>query len=458
MSSYDYDLFVIGAGSGGVRASRIAAAFGARVGIAENSRIGGTCVIRGCIPKKLLVYGAAFAEEFEDSRGFGWEMGAKVFSWPKLIGAKNREVDRLNGIYIRLLQGSGVEIIEARATFEDAHTVRLGDRLVRAKYILIATGGWPSLPAIPGIEHAITSNEALDLPALPERIAIVGGGYIAAEFAGIFHGLGAKTAVIYRGPQILRGFDDDVRSHLGNALAKKGIDLRLNAEVATVLREPSGALQIGLVDGGSMTCDQILYATGRAPNTAALGLDRIGVMTDAKGHITVDRYGQTNLPHIYAIGDAISGPALTPVAIREGQAVATTLFGGRPMAFDREHIPTAVFSQPPVATVGLSEQEARRRFAALDIYKTSFRPLKYTLSGRDEQTFMKLVVDAASDRVLGAHMVGPDAAEIIQGLAIPIKMGATKAAFDATVGIHPTAAEEFVTLREKWNPPAEAAD
>ncbi len=458
MASYDYDFFVIGAGSGGVRASRVAAGLGARVGIAEDSRIGGTCVIRGCIPKKLLVYAAAFAEEFDDSQGFGWDLGAKAFSWPKLIAAKDREIDRLNGIYIRLLKGSGVDIVEARAEFEDAHTLRVGDRRVSAKYILVATGGRPSLPEIPGIEHAITSNEALDLPMLPRRVAIVGGGYIAAEFAGIFHGLGAATTIIYRGPQILRGFDDDVRAHLGAALIKKGVDLRLNAEVAAIRRESSGALRVELADGGSFACDRIMYATGRAPNTAALGLDRVGIATDAAGRVEVDRFGQTNLPHVYAVGDVISGPALTPVAIREGQAVATTLFAGRPSAFDLEAIPTAVFSLPPVAAVGLSEQEARRRFAALDIYKTSFRPLKYTLSGRDEPTFMKLVVDAASDRVLGAHMVGPDAAEIIQGLAIPIKMGVTKAAFDATVGLHPTAAEEFVTLREKWRPPAEAAE
>jgi len=457
MAAYDYDLFCIGGGSGGVRASRMSASYGARVAVAEEYRYGGTCVIRGCVPKKLLVYAAHFAEDFEDAAGFGWTVGERQFSWPRLIANKDREIDRLNGIYIRLLKNAGCEVLDGRAIIEDQHTVRVGDRRMTARYILIATGGAPVKPAIPGIEHAITSNEAFHLKEMPARIAIVGGGYIAVEFAGIFNGLGARTALLYRGEQILRGFDGDVRDHLSTELVKKGIDLRLRSDVARIDRGSDGALRLTLLDGSTLDCDAVMYATGRAPNTANLGLEAAGVRTNLKGAVIVDSFSRTSVENIYAVGDVTDRIALTPVAIKEGAAVAATLFAGRPMQPDHENVPSAVFSNPSVGTVGLSEEVARQRFGEIDVYKTTFRPMKHTLSGRDEKTLMKLVVDARTERVLGAHMVGPDAAEIIQGIGIAVKMGATKAQFDATVGIHPSAAEEFVTLRDKWVPTVKAA-
>jgi len=455
--SFDYDLFVIGAGSGGVRASRMSTQTGARVGIAEESRIGGTCVIRGCVPKKLLVYASKFAEAFEDAEGYGWSVGPRDFSWPKLIANKDREIDRLNKIYIGLLKGANVEIHPSRAVFLDPHTLQVGEKKVTAKQILIATGGRPVLPAIPGIEHAISSDEAFHLPDLPKRIAVVGGGYIAVEFAGIFKGLGAETTLVHRGQKILRGFDEDIRDHLLVEMGKKGMALRLGAEVKRIVKVGDGSLVLYFQGGDSLIVDAVMYATGRSPNTKGLGLEKAGVATKEGGAVLVDEYSATSVPHIHAIGDVTDRLQLTPVAIKEAMAYVATVFGGRPTRTDHKDVPTAVFSQPEIGTVGLTETEAAAVFGPLDIYKTTFKPMKHTMTGRDERTLMKLVVERAGQRVVGAHMVGPDAGEIVQGLGIAVKMGATKAQFDATVGIHPTAAEEFVTMREAWKPPAAQA-
>ncbi len=452
MSQFDVDYFVIGAGSGGVRSSRIAAGLGARVAIAEDYRFGGTCVIRGCVPKKLLVYAAHFREDFEDARGFGWTVEAPGFSWQTLIANKDREIARLEGIYQRLLEDSKVQTLRGRATLLDPRTVEIGGRRMSAKYILIATGGWPVKPAIPGIEHAITSNEAFELPGLPRRVLVVGGGYIAVEFAGIFRGLGSQVTLSYRGEQILRGFDDDVRRHLSAELVRKGMRVRLRSDVLSIAKSADGSLAVRLRDAGreqTLAVDAVMYATGRLPNTVNLGLDRAGVELSKDGAVVVDAFGMSSVSSIYAVGDVTHRYALTPVAIREGQCVANTLFGPGPVAGDHEMIPTAVFSQPPVGTVGLSEQRALERYAEIEVYKADFRLLKHTLSGRDERAFIKLIVDRASQRVIGAHMVGADAPEIIQGIAIAVKAGLTKAQFDQTVGIHPTAAEEFVTLKDK---------
>ena len=451
MTRFDYDLFTIGAGSGGVRASRMAGQFGARVGIAENYRIGGTCVIRGCIPKKLLTYAAHYAEDLEDARGYGWTIAGASFSWPALIENKNREIARLSGIYADVLAKAGVTVIEGTAKLLDAHTVAIGERRVTAQNILIATGGWPGKPAIPGIEHAITSNEAFELPALPRRVLLVGGGYVAVEFAGIFRGLGAEVTLAYRGEQILRGFDDDLRRHLRGEMEKKGVRVLLASDVSRIARRADGTLEAAVsgLPGNILACDTVLYATGRTPNTARLGLAEAGVRLDEEGGVVVDGFCRSSVANIYAVGDVTHRIALTPVAIREGAAVAMTLFGGIETPVDHDDVPSAVFSQPPVGTVGLSEGKAVAKLGKVDIYKASFRPLRHTLSGRDERTLMKLVVEAATQRVVGAHMVGADAPEIIQGIAIAVKAGLTKAQFDATVGIHPTAAEEFVTLREK---------
>jgi glutathione reductase (NADPH) len=445
---FDYDLFTIGAGSGGTRASRMAANFGARVVVAENDRIGGTCVIRGCIPKKLLTYAAHYAEDLEDARAYGWSIGSASFSWPALIEAKNREIARLSGVYADVLKKAGAEIIEGTAKLLDPHTVAIGERRVTAANILVATGGGPRKPAIPGVEHAITSNDAFELPKMPDRVLIVGGGYIAAEFAGIFNGLGAEVTIAYRGEQILRGFDDDVRRHLYDEMGKKGVRILLKSEVQRIERRKDGSLEAGIT-GNKILCDAVFYATGRAPNTAGLGLAEAGVKLDEAGGVVVDRFCRSSVPHIYAVGDVSHRIALTPVAIREGAAVATTLFGGAETPVDHKDVPSAVFSQPPVGTVGLTESEAVAELGKVDIYKTDFKPLRHTLTGRGERTMMKLVVDAGTRRVVGAHMVGADAPEVIQGVAIAVKAGLTKAQFDVTVGIHPTAAEEFVTLREK---------
>jgi glutathione reductase (NADPH) len=449
MAEFDHDLLVIGAGSGGVRASRIAAGFGARVAIVEQYRVGGTCVIRGCIPKKLLVYAAHFREDFADAAGFGWSVGEPEFSWSRLIANKNAEIARLESVYVGLLEKAGVAILRGTARIVDAHAVEVDGRRITAKYILVATGARPSLPRIPGAELAITSNEAFELSALPRRILIVGGGYIAVEFAGIFNGLGSEVTLSYRGAQILRGFDDDVRHHLAAEMAKRGIRILLHIAVEGIERRADGALVARFADGSRVECDAVMYATGRVPNTRDLGLEEAGAELGENGEVVVDKYSASSAPSVYAVGDVTDRVNLTPVAIREGQAVALTLFGGSPTPIDHIDVPTAVFSQPPVGTVGLTEGEAKEQFAEVEIYTAVFRPLKATLSGRDERTLMKLVVDAASQRVVGAHMVGPDAPEVIQGVGIAVKAGLKKAEFDATVGIHPTAAEEFVTLREK---------
>lgn len=445
MNQYDYDYFVIGAGSGGVRSSRIAAGLGARVGICESFRVGGTCVIRGCIPKKLLVYAAGFGEEFEDAAGYGWSVSAARFSWPALIANKDREIDRLNEIYIRLLETAGVELHMGRGVLEDAHTVNVDGKRVTARYILIATGGHPWKPAVPGHELAITSNEAFDLADLPRRVLVYGGGYIALEFAGIFAGLGAETVLAYRGPEVLRGFDLDVREIMREELRSKGIDVQLDTGVARLEKAADG-IRCTFNDDRHQVFDQVMFATGRLPNLEGLGLDAVGVALSG-GAIVVDEFSRTSVPSIYAVGDVTDRMALTPVALMEGQAVARTLFADDPTPVNHAGVPTAVFSRPEIATVGLTETQAREQFAQVDIYKSAFRPLKHTISGREEKTLIKLVVDAASQRVLGCHIVGLYAAEMLQGVAIAVRMGATKQQFDQTVGIHPTSAEELVTLR-----------
>ena len=460
MRDFDYDLFTIGAGSGGTRASRMAANFGARVAVAEEYRVGGTCVIRGCVPKKLFVYASQFSEAFEDAAGFGWQVPKPAFSWGALVANKDKEIARLNGLYIKGLKSAGADIIQDRAVLKDAHTVHLvkQNRDVTAETILIATGAWPAMPEIPGIEHAITSNEAFHLDALPRRIAVVGGGYIAVEFAGIFNGLGVETALLYRGPEILRGFDDDIRAMLHAEMAKKGVDVRTECNVTAIEKKSDGTLTLTLGKDGTMEVDAIMYATGRAPNTQNLGLDAAGIKTGPKGEVVVDAYSRTNVDNIYAVGDVTDRANLTPVAIREGIAFAETVFNHNPRAVDHSLIPTAVFSQPEIGTVGLTEAQARERGDGIDIYKTAFRPMIATLSGRDEKMLMKLIVDAKTDKVLGAHMLGHGAGELAQTVGIALQMGATKAQFDATIAIHPTAAEELVTLREKWTPPAKAAE
>jgi glutathione reductase (NADPH) len=449
MAQFDCDLFTIGAGSGGVRASRMSAAYGARVSVAEERYLGGTCVNVGCIPKKLLVYASAFREEFADAAGFGWTVGSREHTFQTLIANKDREIARLNGVYARLLDQAGVTRIEGRARILDPHTVVVAGRRITAEHILIAVGGWPVMPQIPGIEHAISSNEAFHLKELPARVIVVGGGYIAVEFAGIFHGLGARVTQLYRGPLFLRGFDDDVRRALADEMRKTGIDVRFDAGVVSIEKAGDGSLCAVLADGGRLHADAILYATGRAPMTAGLGLEDVGVALGARGEIAVDAYSRTSVPSIWAIGDVTDRIQLTPVAIHEAMCLAATLFQGKPTQPRHQNVPSAVFSQPPLACVGLTEAEARAQHGPVDVYRTSFRELKHTLSGRDQKTTMKLVVHPGTDRVLGAHMVGPHAGEIIQGIAIAIQCGATKAHFDATVGIHPTSAEEFVTMREK---------
>lgn len=448
---HTYDFFVIGAGSGGVRAARMAAEKGARVGICEDYRVGGTCVIRGCVPKKLLVYASEFSEAFHDAQGFGWAAAAPAFSWPQLIAAKDREIDRLNGLYINTLKNAGVTLHQARGRLLDRHTIELsgpeGVSTISAQHILIATGAWPVLPEIPGISHAITSNEAFYLADLPRRIAIVGGGYIAVEFVGIFNGLGSKVTQLYRGEQILRGFDRDLRDGLAAEMVKKGIDLKLNTNVTAITRL-GDTLRLALTSGATLEVDAVMFATGRNPNTRGLGLEAAGVALGKNGAVLVDQYSRSSVENVFAVGDVTDRVALTPVAIKEGAAVAETLYGKGSTVVDYDNIPTAVFSQPEIGTVGLSEEDARHEHGDVDVYKAGFRPMKFTLAGRDERALMKLIVERASERVVGAHMMGPDAAEIIQGVAIALKAGATKADFDATVAVHPSAAEEFVLMRE----------
>jgi len=447
MSTYDYDLYVIGAGSGGVRAARMAAAAGARTAVAEAGPLGGTCVNAGCVPKKLLVYASDFASSFDDSRGFGWTVGSTGFDWPTLIAHKDNEIERLNGVYRNLLDGSGVDIHSGRARLADHHTSDVDGSHYTAKHILVATGGKPFKAPIPGADLGITSDEIFHLDSLPERILITGGGYIAVEFAGIFNGLGSEVTLNYRGPLFLRGFDDDIRSSLAEAMAGRGIKLLFNTLIDTIERDDDG-LRCLTNTGEVLRTDVMMCATGRVPNSAGLGLEELGVELTERGTIVVDPYSETSVKGVYAIGDVTDRMALTPVAIGEAMALVATLYHDRPTAMDYTNIPSAVFSQPQIGTVGLTESEARAEEYDVVIYRSSFRPMLYTISGREEKTMMKLVVDRTSDRVLGVHMVGPEAGEIVQGMAVALKGGATKSQFDATVGIHPTAAEEFVTMRE----------
>jgi glutathione reductase (NADPH) len=449
MAEFDTDLFVIGGGSGGVRAARIAALHGARVTIAEEYRMGGTCVIRGCVPKKLLVYASHFHQEFEDAAGFGWSVPQATFDWPTLIANKDREIARLEAAYTTNVEKSGARVLKTRAVLEDAHTVRLSTgEVVRAKYVLIATGGAPNHgAAIPGIEHVISSNEVFHLPQLPRRILIQGGGYIALEFACIFAGFGSDVTVVYRGENVLRGFDEDVRTHVRSEMEKAGITVLTGCTVKQVDRHARDFTS-HLSNGSSIASDQVMFAVGRHPNIKGLGLDKVGVAINAEnGGIAVDGFSKTSVDNIYAIGDVTHRINLTPVAIREGHAFADTVFGKRPVRVDHADIPTAVFCQPEVGTVGLTEDQACERFSKVDIFKATFRPMKATMSGRDTRMLMKLVVDATTDRVVGCHIVGDGAAEMVQVLGIAVKMKATKADFDATMALHPTAAEELVTMR-----------
>lgn len=446
--AYDFDLFVIGAGSGGVRAARFAAGFGAKVAVAESRYLGGTCVNVGCVPKKLLVYGAHYAEDIGQAQGYGWTIDGATFDWKTLIANKDREIQRLNGIYRSILVDSGVTLLQAHARLVDAHTVEVEGKHYTAEHILIATGGWPHVPAIPGREHAITSNEAFYLESLPRRVLVVGGGYIAVEFASIFHGCGADTKLLYRGELFLRGFDGSLRDHLKDEMIKKGVDLQFNADIVHIDKQADGSLLATLEDGRTLEADCIFYATGRRPMLDNLGLEKAGVALDARGFIAVDDEYRTSVSSILAIGDVIGRVQLTPVALVEGMAVARRLF--KPEQYrkvDYTTIPTAVFSLPNMATVGLTEEEAREQGYKVTIFESRFRPMKLTMTDSLERSLMKLVVDAETDRVLGCHMAGPDAGEIMQGLGVALKAGATKQVFDDTLGIHPTAAEEFVTMR-----------
>ena len=472
---YDFDLFVIGAGSGGTRAARIAAGYGARVAVAEERFLGGTCVNVGCIPKKLFVYASHFAEDFEDAAGFGWRRpaasppgggsGIAAFDWPTLVANKDREIERLNGIYRGLIEGAGARLYDARATITGPHAVRVDGSTVSARHILVATGGAPTLPDVPGIEHAIRSDDVFYLDRLPERLIVVGGGYIAVELAGVFAGLGVEVTQLYRGPLFLRGFDDDIRRALAEEMRRRGVDLRFDTNVAAIERVANGGsarggVRVRLATGGgrggpgpgaeaeTLDADLILYATGRHPNTAGLGLENAGVATAPNGAVLVDAWSRSNVAHVWAVGDVTDRINLTPVAIREGHCFAETVFNDNPISPDHEDVPTAVFSQPAIGTCGLTETEAEARYPALDVYLSTFRPLKHTLSGRNQRSVMKLLVDAATDRVVGCHLLDPDAAEIVQGVGIAMKCGATKAQFDRTMAIHPTAAEEIVTMRQ----------
>ena len=450
MSETPFDLFVIGAGSGGVRAARMSAQHGARVAVADDAPLGGTCVNLGCIPKKLYSFAAHYAEAFEEARGYGWSAAASVLDWQLLKANRAAEVTRLNGIYEKLLLGAGAQIVRGRARVVGPGVVEAGGVRHTARHILVATGGWPVVSPFPGSELAITSNEVFDLPVFPQHL-LVGGGYIACEFASIFHGLGAQVTQLHRGEQILRGFDHEIANFVADEMRKKGVNLRTRSDVERIEREPSALgdrLRVTLRDGSTQLADQVLYATGRQPNTAGLGLVEAGVQLAANGAVLVDAHHATNVPGIHAVGDVIDRVHLTPVALAEAMVLVDRLFGTGQRTLDYELIPTAVFTHPSVGTVGLSEADARTRYGAVRVFRSEFKALRHTLSGSSERTLMKLVVDAASDRVVGLHMVGADAGELIQGFAVALKAGATKAVFDATVGIHPTAAEEFVTMRE----------
>ena len=449
MADHDVDLFVIGAGSGGVRAGRIASSYGARVMVAEEFRVGGTCVIRGCVPKKLLVYASRFAHEFEDAAGFGWTVPEPTFSWPTLIANKDREIDRLEAAYVNTLERYKVQIVRSRAVIEDANTVRLstGAR-VHAETILIATGGWPHLgPKIPGLEHVISSNEAFHLAELPKRIVIQGGGYIAVEFACIFAGLGSKVTLVYRGEKILRGFDDDIREHLRSEMQTRGIDI-LCGHTVDAVEKAGDEFVVRLSDGNAIAADKVMFAIGRRPNIMGVGCETLGIKCHEHGGIEVDEYSRTSVPNIYAVGDVTNRVNLTPVAIREGHAFADTVYGGKPTKVDHRDVPTAVFSEPELGVIGLTEAEAREKFPVLDVYKASFRSMKMVVAARATRCFMKLLVDGDTGRVVGCHIAGPEAGEMIQLVGIAFRMGATKADFDATMAVHPTVAEELVTMRE----------
>jgi glutathione reductase (NADPH) len=454
-SKYDYDLFVIGAGSGGVRAARLAAMSGARVAVAEEDRVGGTCVVRGCVPKKFMVYASEFAAHAKTAEGYGWSPSNSVFDWPTFIQKKDTEIARLSGIYVANLAKAGADLVHGRAVLKDAHTVEIqGEhaQTITAEKILIAVGGWPTKPDVPGVEHAITSNEAFHLPTLPKSIVVVGGGYIAVEFAGIFNGLGVETTLVYRGANILRGFDDDMRAHLAGEMEKKGIRVILGCEHERIEKTATGLVS-HMKGSLPIESEQVMFATGRAPYTGGLGLEAAGVTLDDKGAIAVDEFSRTSVENIWAVGDVTNRINLTPVAIREGAAFAQTEFHDNPTSFDHETVASAVFSQPPIGVVGLSEAAARHEFKHIDIYRAVFRPMKYAFTGADERCMMKLVVDADSGRVLGVHVCGPDAPEIIQMAAIAVKMGVTKAQWDSTCAVHPTLAEELVTMREKYVAP-----
>ncbi|MEJ5989646.1 glutathione-disulfide reductase [Ramlibacter sp. PS3R-8] len=451
MSEFDCDLFVVGGGSGGVRAARMAAQRGARVVLAEAAALGGTCVNVGCIPKKLYSYAAHFADDFRDAAGFGWEVGTPRFDWHKLKANRAREIARLNTVYAGLLDGAGVEVVRGWATLADAHTVQVqttgGVQRWRAAHILLATGGTPTVPDFAGRECVLTSDNMFDLEPFPRRLAVVGGGYIACEFASIFRGLGAQVTQIYRGEQVLRGFDHDIRAFFAQETRKHGVDLRVHTEVSAIARRADG-LHLDLGKGGTLVADAVLYATGRVPNASGLGLEGVGVRQGNTGAIQVDERFRTSVPSILAVGDVTARLQLTPVALAEAMVVVDQLFGSGQRSMAYELVPTAVFTHPNIGTVGLNEAEARARHGAVRIFRSEFKSLKHTLSGNSERTLMKLVVDVATDRVVGLHMVGPEAGEIVQGFAVALKAGATKAVFDATIGIHPTAAEEFVTMRE----------
>ena len=449
MSGYDFDLFTIGAGSGGVRATRIAASLGARAAVAEAGPLGGTCVNVGCVPKKLMVYAAHFADDFADARGFGWQIDSGAFDWRHFKKAKDAEILRLNGIYERLLENAGARVIRGRARLLDAHTVEVAGQRYSARHILIATGGRSTPPDVPGAEYVVTSDDVFAMAEQPKSVAIVGGGYIAAEFAGVLHAFGSQTTLIHRRDLLLRGFDEELRQHATDQMRARGIAMHMARTLKSIEPGQGNLLRATLSDDSIVEAEQILYAIGRLPNTQDLGLDNAGVKTDAEGAVVVNEDYQTSAENIYAVGDVINRVQLTPVALAEGMLVARRLFGDGGPAVSYENIPTAVFTIPPLATVGLTEAEAVQRGFPLDVYTSTFRPLKHTLSGRQEKTFMKLLVDRKSDRVLGAHMFGDDAPEIIQAVAVALNVGATKAQFDATIGLHPSAAEEFVTMREK---------
>ena len=445
---YDYDLFVVGAGSGGVRAARMSAGFGARVAVCEDRYMGGTCVNVGCVPKKLYVYASEYGAHFRESAGFGWQVEKPVFRWETLRDNKKDEIRRLNGIYRNLLENADVEVMDGRGRIAGPNRVEVNGREYSAERILIAVGGWPYVPDFPGREHVVDSNAIFDLDRFPERLVVVGGGYIAAEFACIFNGLGSSVTQLYRRDLFLRGFDNEIRGFVADEIRKKGVDLRFNTDVESIEKLADGSLKVNLTGGGSVAADAVLYATGRKPNLDSLLADGMEITLDEEGYIRVDNSYRTSAPGIYALGDVTGGMELTPVALEEGMALARHLFNGEPCRLDYTNIATVVFSQPNIGTVGMTEEEARQQYPNVVKYRSAFRPMKHTMSGSDERSLMKLLVDGDTDRILGAHMVGPDAGEIMQGLAVAIKAGATKAVFDATVGIHPTAAEEFVTMRE----------